>query len=145
MRYREKYVPDLLSMQRCCEINYTSLMRILPDVDSVGKKYQIALANKLTYRLFVLESSRYTSTIQIEQSQPVAADYLSTVMRVRLYHDVRMAEVCATQQIFNLKQRYDYPNKKMHHKDEKIQSNIFLSEWLKMCIQQGSRSVCSNC
>lgn len=41
-------------------------------------------------------------------------------MTVRLYHDAMVAEVCSSQQIFRFKARYDYPNKKLHQRDESI-------------------------
>lgn len=59
-------------------------------------------------------------------------------MSVRLYHDARVAEVCSTQQIYRFKGRYDYPNKKLHQRDEKHQINQFLAEWLRYCLLQGT-------
>ena len=41
-------------------------------------------------------------------------------MTVRLYHDAMVAEVCSSQQIFRFKARYDYPNKRLHQRDESI-------------------------
>ena len=52
-------------------------------------------------------------------------------MSVRLYHDAMVAEVCSSQQIFRFKARYDYPNKKLHQRDEKHQINQFLADWLR--------------
>ncbi len=49
-------------------------------------------------------------------------------MTVRLYHDAMVAEVCSSQQIFRFKARYDYPNKKLHQRDEKHQINQFLAD-----------------
>ena len=50
-------------------------------------------------------------------------------MTVRLYHDAMVAEVCSSQQIFRFKARYDYPNKKLHQRDEKHQINQFLADF----------------
>ncbi|WP_372338175.1 DUF1249 domain-containing protein [Hafnia alvei] len=47
-------------------------------------------------------------------------------MSVRLYHDAMVAEVCASQQISRFKARYDYPNKKLHQRDESIKLTSFL-------------------
>lgn len=62
-------------------------------------------------------------------------------MSVRLYHDAMVAEVCSTQQIYRFKARYDYPNKKLHQRDEKHQINQFLADWLRYCLAHGALAV----
>lgn len=62
-------------------------------------------------------------------------------MSIRLYHDARMAEVISSQDIHQVKPRYDYPNKHMHQQDEKQQINQFLNEWLHLCLAHGQVNV----
>ena len=62
-------------------------------------------------------------------------------MVVRLYHDAQVAEVCASQQISRFKASYDYPNKKLHQRDEKHQINQFLADWLRYCLAHGAVAV----
>ncbi len=62
-------------------------------------------------------------------------------MEIRLYHDARMAEVISSQDIHQVKPRYDYPNKHMHQQDEKQQINQFLNEWLHLCLEHGQVNV----
>ena len=62
-------------------------------------------------------------------------------MTVRLYHDAMVAEVCSSQQIFRFKARYDYPNKKLHQRDEKHQINQFLADWLRYCLAHGAMAI----
>ncbi|MGQ7191841.1 DUF1249 domain-containing protein, partial [Escherichia sp. HC-CC] len=45
---------------------------------------------------------------------------------------------CSSQQIFRFKARYDYPNKKLHQRDEKHQINQFLADWLRYCLAHGA-------
>lgn len=63
------------------------------------------------YRLTIIESTRYTTLVAIEQTAPSVSYWSLPSMTVRLYHDAMVAEVCSSQQIFRFKARYDYPNK----------------------------------
>ena len=51
------------------------------------------------------------------------------------------AEVCSSQQIFRFKALYDYPNKKLHQRDEKHQINQFLADWLRYCLAHGAMAI----
>ncbi len=133
----KRYVPDFPEMMRLNEINYARLMRLLPSgAEQVGASIPY-LINHTEYRLIIEESTQYTTRVNISQVDLIA-DYLSLPsMSVRLYHDARVAEVCATQQISHFKARYDYPNKKLNQRDEKHQINQFLAEWLSYCLGYG--------
>ncbi len=134
---KRKYVPNLPSMQATCERNYVHLMRLLPDCDTESMSYQFAVGNGLKYKISIVDSSRYTSTLQLEQVQARAPVYLQPVMTVRLYHDARMAEVVSSQNVGALAPSYDYPNAKMRLRNEKHMVNQFLSEWIGFCINTG--------
>lgn len=132
----KRYTPDFPAMMRLCEINYAQLHRLLPNVQAVGEfmQYQI---NDVVYQVMVIELTRYTTVAEIKQMQPLPESWGMPSMTVRLYHDARVAEVCASQQILHFKARYDYPNRKLHQRDEKHQVNQFLADWLRYCISQG--------
>ncbi len=129
------YHVDLAGLMRVYETNYAKLNALLPNQPSVGdvRSYQVA---KMTYQLEVSEITRYTVVVDVSQcdEQPV---FPLPKMTVRLYHDARVAEVCASEQISRVKARYDYPNSKMVQKDEKLQLNQFLSDWLSFCLKHG--------
>lgn len=131
------YVPDFPEMMRLSEINYARLIRLLPSgVAQPGEPIQYQI-KQIEYRLIIEESTKYTTRVNISQMEQIA-DYLSLPsMSVRLYHDARVAEVCATKQISHFKARYDYPNKKLNQRDEKHQINQFLAEWLSYCLGYG--------
>ncbi len=137
LQAQRKYVPDLRTMQRTCEVNYMALMRLLPGelVPGAERHYQ---AGDLFFRLEVLEESRFTTRVAFSQCNPDLPAWLQSQAEIRLYHDVRMAEVCAAQQISRLQPGYDYPNEGMHQPDEKAQVNQFLAEWLNFCLRHGS-------
>ncbi|KHE16220.1 dehydrogenase [Aeromonas hydrophila] len=134
----KRYVPDLMSLQRTCEVNYMTLMKLLPPGGSVGAERCYQVGNGLQFQLTVSEESRFTSQVILAQHNPELPSYLQARIEIRLYHDVRMAEVCAAQQISRLQPRYDYPNKNMHQRDEKEQVNLFLADWLKFCLRHGT-------
>ncbi len=133
----QRYTPDFPEMMRLNETNYAQLRRLLPREEQEGASrfYQV---NGARYRLTIEESTRYTTVVNISQIAPAVSYWSLPAMSVRLYHDARVAEVCSTQQIYRFKARYDYPNKKLHQRDEKHQINQFLAEWLRYCLLHGT-------
>lgn len=133
------YHVDLKELMRVYETNYAKLNALLPSQPAVGEVrcYQAA---HMTYQLEVSEVTKYTTLVDICQSDQIAVFPLPT-MSVRLYHDARVAEVSATDQLARVQARYDYPNESMVQKDEKAQINRFLGDWLTFCLRHGiSRS-----
>ncbi|MBT8149178.1 MAG: DUF1249 domain-containing protein [Gammaproteobacteria bacterium] len=61
-------------------------------------------------------------------------------MAVRLYHDVRLAEVIAFSGKRSALASYEYPNEVMFQPDEKAQQNRFLAEWLSHGLSHGLAS-----
>lgn len=90
----------------------------------------------MSYQLRVVEVTKYTTLVEICQSDEVPVFPLPS-MSVRLYHDARVAEVSACEQLSRFHARYDYPNPKMAQKDEKVQMNRFLGDWLTFCLKHG--------
>ncbi|MCG3723367.1 DUF1249 family protein [Vibrio cincinnatiensis] len=129
------YHVDLAELMRTYETNYAKLNALIPRQPNIGdvRCYQAA---HLTYQLQVLEVTKYTTLVEICQSDDISIFPLPT-MSVRLYHDARVAEVCASEQLGRVDARYDYPNDKMVQKDEKAQVNRFLGDWLTFCLKRG--------
>lgn len=136
---KKGYRPSLRALHTTCEHNYAALMKLARRLNNVGDSVSYQVGHSQRYRLRLDEDFPYTSTITIEQ-QGGLPQYLKALMMVRLYHDVRMAEVCASQHFSRLAPRYPYPNDKMHLPDEKMQVNLFLTEWLKLCLKDGRSS-----
>ncbi|PVZ85123.1 hypothetical protein C9426_20730 [Serratia sp. S1B] len=137
---QKRYTPDFPEMMRLCATNFAQLRRLLPHNDEVDESvtYQV---NGVHYRLTIMESTRYTSLVQIEQVRPTVDYWSLPMMTVRLYYDAMVAEVCSSQQIYRFKARYDYPNQKLHQRDEKHQINQFLADWLRYCLAHGEIAV----
>ncbi|PME17997.1 dehydrogenase [Vibrio cyclitrophicus] len=136
---KKPYHVDLAELMRVYETNYAKLNALLPVGHEVGDVRCYQAVNML-YQLTVNEVTKYTTLIDICQSDETPVFPLPK-MSVRLYHDARVAEVCASGDFSRVKAKYDYPNTKLLQKDEKFQLNKFLGEWLTFCLKTGiSRS-----
>ena len=90
---KKPYHVDLAELMRVYETNYAKLNALLPVGHEVGdvRCYQ---AVNMVYQLTVNEVTKYTTLIDICQSDAMPVFPLPK-MSVRLYHDARVAEVCA--------------------------------------------------
>jgi uncharacterized protein YqiB (DUF1249 family) len=157
MNIVKKYQPSLSGLMNLCDTNYMLLLKVLANKEQVGEQQCFLISDFLSYTLTIKEVTRYTSLIHIAQDSSRLFEHLDTKsktknktkinvdlaslfrpsMVIRLYHDARMAEVISSQNVRQIKPRYDYPNADMHHPDEKQQINMFLKEWLQLCLQLG--------
>lgn len=137
----KKYVPDVATFHANCESNYVRLMKILPDTEA-GGEFRVEVGRDAHGRSMeiifsILEVTRYTVTLRVTQTTGLAGVCPPPVMTLRAYNDARMVEVVAYQGAQNFQPSYDYPNGQMRHRDEKLELNRFLADWLGMCLQCG--------
>ena len=155
---RKKYQPNLVSLMSLCANNYLLLLKIQAAQIQPEQQRRFFINEYLAYRITVNEVTRYTSLLTFEQeacdqqalgqtlNQGIAqsttlAKALRPRMSIRLYHDARLAEVISSQDIYQVKPRYNYPNKRMLQQDEKQQINQFLNEWLHLCLDHGQVNI----
>ncbi|NQY86984.1 MAG: DUF1249 domain-containing protein [Colwellia sp.] len=132
-----------------CANNYFLFLKIQAEQTQLDQQRHFFINDHLAYVITVNEVTRYTSLITFEQkvsgqkksTNNTLFNSLHPRMSIRLYHDARMAEVISSQDIHQVKPRYDYPNKHMHQQDEKQQINQFLNEWLHLCLRYGQVSI----
>lgn len=131
----KQYHVDFAGLMRLYETNYAKLNALLPANHDVGdsRTYQV---QSQVYQINVIEVTRYTTLVDVFQCDQVPIFPLPH-MTVRLYHDAKVAEVCASEKMKVIHARYDYPNSKMMQKDEKHQLNQFLGDWLTFCLKMG--------
>jgi uncharacterized protein YqiB (DUF1249 family) len=127
---KPRYVPNLIRQAALCEMNYARLIRLLPDLDAQLQR-SFTLANGQVVQLDVTEQFKYTLTVELKQLNEATPWVQPIQMKIRMYHDARMAEAIGYQDTNRLEGCYKYPNPKMFLPDEKAQLNIFLTEWLK--------------
>lgn len=145
---KKRYQPNLVSLMSLCANNYFLFLKIQADKTGIDEYRYFFINEHLAYVITVNEVTRYTSLITFEQqslqhktTNKVLLNAIHPRMSVRLYHDAQMAEVISSQDIYQVKPRYDYPNKQMHQEDEKQQINQFLNEWLHLCLAHGQVNV----
>ncbi len=137
---KRKYVPDLIKLGALFEGNYRRLMK-LAKVMGARDEAEIMLHTGHIYvgkvAIRVIESCKYTDTLMLEQVSAAGKWLNNPCMTVRLYHDASVAEVISSHGHRRVQAVNDYPNRYMHHPDEKSQLNSFLSEWLSFCLKHG--------
>ena len=162
---QSKYKPSLVTLMTLSQSNYMLLLRLLADCEVAGQTRYFSISPQLSYCLAVHEVTRYTTVVTIEQvslnndahslkssqQSNQASDeeqvpnqlkqLLTPAMEVRLYHDAQVIDVLSCQNIRTVKPRYDYPNKAMHQPDEKQQIQLFLKEWLQLCLAHGYEAI----
>ncbi len=135
-RKQAKYSINLSALHATCESNYLRLLRLFPDYETANYR-EFSLPGGQRVRINVVERCRYTTCLKIQQQSGPENWLVSPQFEVRIYHDVRMAEVTSFQSRRRTAARYEYPNPDMHARDEKAQQNLFLAEWLGHCLEQG--------
>lgn len=141
------YVPDLAQMASVCEANYLRLLKLLPDMDNgTGRRFSIDGGPHHSTKIeFIIEEQfKYTLTIIAKQTTGLSSYLTAPKIEVRLYHDVRMAEVISFHNEHKFNGSYHYPNPQMRLPDEKMQINHFLSEWLHHCLTHGETDLSLN-
>ncbi|MDY6982606.1 MAG: DUF1249 domain-containing protein [Pseudomonadota bacterium] len=133
---------DLSARMAVCDANYIRLLKLLPDMHAAGRReFMLPQLGDGSQRvvLEVVESFKYTSTISIVLDVPglASAYYRPPVMLVRLYHDASTAEVTSYQDERRIRVMYHEDELPRFYPDEKEQVNLFLAEWLALCLETG--------
>ncbi len=137
----KSYVPDLRQLGALCDGNYQRLRR-LRQLESDGKpvcEFELHRENQYLgrVRIEVLQTAKFTETLLLEQVHNSGRWLNNPQMTVRVYHDAMMAEVISCYRQRQIAPVNDYPNRFMHHPDEKVQVNGFLADWLDYCLRFG--------
>ncbi len=138
---RQRYKVDLAAQQSVCEANYARLYQLLQHRDEDSWSLAIDYRGHVCEVEFsVCERAPYTLTLDLQWQPPLTDWQPPAKVRVRLYHDAKMAEVVAWNSQRHWQPRYEYPNRQAHQCNEKALINSFLAEWLSHCLVQGYRA-----
>lgn len=149
---KDKYVVDLQRLQGLCTRNYALLLRLLPLQYELGQQWQIKMPNGLYFELSVLEISAYTECYKLaqkvwavsdeegESSPSLVPGFMNMEFEFRVYHDAQMLEVISYQKQSRIRANNPYPNEHLHHKDEKLQVNQLLKDWLNLAVKHQSKN-----
>lgn len=138
---RRAYVPDIGRFGALCEANFGRLkqLRKLAKESSAIAEFELRNASAYFGRVCItqVQQSRYTETLLLEQVHNAGRWLNNPRMTVRVYHDAMLAEVISCFRHRRIEAINDYPNRFMHHPDEKAQTNAFLADWLAFCLRFG--------
>ncbi len=136
-----RYVPDLQRLGALYEGNYQRLHRLRQLETNENDTLQFELHRESQYlgrvSISVLQKTRYTETLLLEQVHNSGRWLNNPELTVRVYHDASMAEVISFYGNRQIAAVNDYPNRYMHHPDEKVQMNGFVADWLDYCLRFG--------
>lgn len=141
---QRQYSVDLGSHMAECDANYHRLVRLFPDLrDSDSKDFRLHLPNFEADVVFtVRDKGPYTTVLDMTVRSEHKWMGMATMpeMSIRIYHDAQSAEVIAYQNQRRFHGKYEYPNTRMRQRDEKVQLNRFLGEFLNLCFERGASS-----
>ncbi len=139
-----RYSVDLPAHMAECDANYVRLMQLFPGLrDESRQKINLWLTDLDAVITFeVLERGPYTTLLRVHVDSEQAWLKLASApaMTVRVYHDAQSAEVVSYQAQNRFHGAYEYPNSRMRQRDEKVQINRFLGEFLTLCLSHGASS-----
>ncbi len=149
---KRKYVPDLSEYMSQCEMNYALMSRLLRCVERaetrVDDDFELAdfadvceTEVHLPIHLELIEQAPYTTTLEMRMTLSESAWVSPLVLKVRMYHDAKMAEVLEPGRNHAPQPKHDYPDQIRHYPDDKFQRNKLLNLCLTRCFDTRAKTV----
>ena len=141
MRHKPAYIPDLISDIAECDANYLRLCQLFPNINTENSMQFGVLGRTdagATVTIEIKQRCRFTTMLSVCVESEEGKPFIQWPnLEVRVYHDVKSAEVIACQQHRNFRFRYPVPNPNMFQPDEKSRINHFFGELLTHCLAHG--------
>lgn len=149
MTTRRRYVPNLVADMAECDANYIRLHRLFPhmsDQDQLEFGVDSGQANTVSSLtedgarvvISIIERCPYTTMMVVKVSSDEDKPWIRwPTLEVRVYHDIKSAEVVSFERHRNFKFRYHTPNQQLFQPDEKSQINRYFGELLTFCYEHG--------
>ncbi|MCF6235210.1 MAG: DUF1249 domain-containing protein [Gammaproteobacteria bacterium] len=126
------------SWARVYEINHRLLLKLIPELKELPDEIFLLDGGSCTVAVSVVERCKFTTSITL--SHDLKSHDLFVInpsVKIRIYHDARLAEVVACQQDSKFFAVYPFILAKVPFQNEKRDVNLFLREWLNHCLAQG--------
>jgi len=156
---------DIRGHHALCEMNFFRMEKLMPAYKNGISSWSYLVGGNgegdthiVQMEIRVVDRAPYTTTVEITQTSPslktngpqessdseLSRYIASPKLLVRLYNDVKMAEIISWDAHRNWLPKYEYPNANMYNPDEKLELNRFLGDWLVFCRKQARISF-NNC
>ncbi|MDP6189200.1 MAG: DUF1249 domain-containing protein [Gammaproteobacteria bacterium] len=137
---KRRYIPNLTRQMAVAEANYHRLQRLLGNFTQLAS-LQVTLQHRhgaaaTQLQMQVVERFSYTTTLEVQLGG--GANWWHKPLHVRLYHDMRMAEVVKSADYRQYRGSYGYINNQGLVADEKAQLNSYLALLLQQALQHGT-------
>jgi uncharacterized protein len=124
-----------VSLMDLYESNFIRLRKLIPDLHALDEAVISRAAGHMDLYLKIVERGRYTSTLYLSYCFPEEHGLqMEPNLRIRVYHDARLAEVMAGHLHHG---RLILDNLPADALLEKWRLNRFLYKWLGYCLRQG--------
>ena len=138
---KRRYIPNLTRQMAVAEANYHRLQRLLGELTQLTA-WQITLqpmhgAPATQLCIQIIERFSYTTTLEVQLGGEM--NWWHKPLHVRLYQDMRMAEVVKSADYRQYRGSYGYPNNQGLVADEKAQLNSYLALLLQQALQHGTQ------
>jgi len=90
----------------------------------------------------IIDEARYTTTVKLKLNLSESTWVDDICLTVRLYHDAQMAEVIEDNRNHTPKPNNRYPTQVRHYRDDKMQRNTLLRQFLNYCFSDSSHKIC---
>lgn len=136
---KASYCVDLPRFLSLCEANFIRLKKLTGSMQREALTFTVVRGEVLlAHQLTLVERAKFTSTWCFTYNSAQTSRWLpSPNIILRAYHDAAMVEVLQWQGHKRLRPVYPQPNAQAYARDEKLQVNQFLGEWLDDCLAEG--------
>ena len=131
-----KPVNKSICLERICESNYRKILRLIPNLLSIGKTATAFSTNKPDLHLTIIEQAPYTLTIQLSHCFNIKlSEFLEPAVKIRVYLDAELAEVIRDHARTDVSKVFSNPGMVTEIMDYKWTLNYFLDKWLGHCLR----------
>ena len=126
-----------LCLEQMCESNYQKLLKLIPELLAM-KDAAVGIAlNNTPLLITVIENTPYTMMIELNHCfNHNKAEFLEPAVKIRLYLDVKLAEVMSDQTRSPIALVFKDKGLSKDIMNYKWRLNYFLQKWLDHCLKK---------